>query len=165
MACRQRTLTPPDTWSCPTLGLACVLMSRPISPELALSPDLWISNTPRFFSFALLIFWWGFVFRYGLQIHRYMPFFQNVRHIYNNNNKTYHRMWNNSHLLAIANETRHSLEWGRGLGTSCNFEFLPKMSPVMLNFCFSLALCRYDSQMKMRCLYFSHTRAHEDRLI
>ena len=38
-ACRQRTLTPPDTWSCPTLGLACVLMSRPISPELVLSPD------------------------------------------------------------------------------------------------------------------------------
>ena len=24
-ACQQRTLTPPDTWSCPTLGLACVL--------------------------------------------------------------------------------------------------------------------------------------------
>ena len=23
--CQQRTLTPPDTWSCPTLGLACVL--------------------------------------------------------------------------------------------------------------------------------------------
>ena len=22
-ACQQRTLTPPDTWSCPTLGLAC----------------------------------------------------------------------------------------------------------------------------------------------
>ena len=38
-ACQQRTLTPPDTWSCPTLGLACVLMSRPISPELVLSPD------------------------------------------------------------------------------------------------------------------------------
>ena len=31
-ACQQRTLTLPDTWSCPTLGLACVLMSRPISP-------------------------------------------------------------------------------------------------------------------------------------
>ena len=45
-------LTPPDTWSCPTLGLACVLMSRPISPELVLSPDFWISNTPRYFSFA-----------------------------------------------------------------------------------------------------------------
>ena len=44
-ACQQR--------SCPTLGLACVLMSRPISPELVLSPDLWISNTPRYFSFAL----------------------------------------------------------------------------------------------------------------
>ena len=51
-ACQQRTLTPPDTWSCPTLGLACVLMSRPISPELVLSPDLWISNIPWYFSFA-----------------------------------------------------------------------------------------------------------------
>ena len=52
VACWQGTLTPPETWSCPTLGLACVLMSRPISPELVLSPDLWISNTPRYFSFA-----------------------------------------------------------------------------------------------------------------
>ena len=52
-ASQQTTLTPPDTWSCPTLGLACVLMSRPISPELVLSPDFWISNTPRYFSFAL----------------------------------------------------------------------------------------------------------------
>ena len=52
-ACQQRTLTPPDTWSCPTLGLACVLMSRPISPELVLSPDFWISNTPRYFSTGL----------------------------------------------------------------------------------------------------------------
>ena len=51
-ACQQRTLTPPGTWSRPTLGLACVLMSRPISPELVLSPDLWISNIPRYFSFA-----------------------------------------------------------------------------------------------------------------
>ena len=51
-ACQQRTLTPPDTWSCPTLGLACVLMLRPIFSELVLSPDLWISNTPRYFSFA-----------------------------------------------------------------------------------------------------------------
>ena len=51
-ACQQRTLTPPDTWSCPTLGLACVLMSRPISPELVLSPNFWISNIPRYFSFA-----------------------------------------------------------------------------------------------------------------
>ena len=51
-ACQQRTLTPPDTWSCLTLGLACVLMSRSISPELVSSPDFWISNTPRYFSFA-----------------------------------------------------------------------------------------------------------------
>ena len=55
-ACQQRTLTPPDTWSCPTLGLACVLMSRPISPELVLSPEFWISNTPRYFSFAWKMF-------------------------------------------------------------------------------------------------------------
>ena len=52
-ACQQRTPTPPDTWSCPTLGLACVLMSRPISPELVLFPDSWVSNIPRYFSFAL----------------------------------------------------------------------------------------------------------------
>ena len=52
VACRQGTLTPPDTWSCPTLGLACVRMLRPIFSELVLSPDLWISNTPRYFSFA-----------------------------------------------------------------------------------------------------------------
>ena len=51
-ASQQRALTPPDTWFCPTLGLACVLMSRPISPELVLSPDFCISNTPRYFSFA-----------------------------------------------------------------------------------------------------------------
>ena len=56
-SCQQRTLTPPDTWSCPTLGLACVLMSRPISPELVLSPDFWISNIPRYFSFALRKFY------------------------------------------------------------------------------------------------------------
>ena len=54
-ACQQRTLTPPDTWSCHTLGLACVLMSRPISPEPVLSPDFWISNIPRYFSFAFEI--------------------------------------------------------------------------------------------------------------
>ena len=29
--CQQRKPTPPDTWSCHTLGLACVLMLRPIS--------------------------------------------------------------------------------------------------------------------------------------
>ena len=52
VACQQRTLTHPDTWSCPTLGLACVLMSRPIPPELVLSPDFWISNIPQYFSFA-----------------------------------------------------------------------------------------------------------------
>ena len=55
VACRQGTLTPPDTWSCPTLGLACVLMSKPISPGLVLSPDLWVSNTPRYFSFAFYL--------------------------------------------------------------------------------------------------------------
>ena len=51
-ACQQRTLTPPDTWSCPTLGLACVLMSRPISLEHVLFSDFWVSNIPRYFCFA-----------------------------------------------------------------------------------------------------------------
>ena len=51
-ACQQRTLTPPDTWFSPTSGLACVLMSRPFSPEIVLSPDFWTSNIPRYFSFA-----------------------------------------------------------------------------------------------------------------
>ena len=40
-ACQHRTLNPLDTWSCPTLGLACVLMLKPISPEL----DFLVSNT------------------------------------------------------------------------------------------------------------------------
>ena len=51
-ACQQRTLTTPDTWSCPTLGLACVLMSRPISPELVLFPEISVSNFSRYFCFA-----------------------------------------------------------------------------------------------------------------
>ena len=51
-ACQQRKLTPLDTWSCPTLGLAWVLMSRPITPELVLFPDFWVSNIPRYFCFA-----------------------------------------------------------------------------------------------------------------
>ena len=53
VACRQGTLTPPDTWSCPTLGLASVLMLRPISPELVLFLDFWVSNIPRYFCFRL----------------------------------------------------------------------------------------------------------------
>ena len=47
-ACKLRTLTPPDTWSCPTLGLASVLKLRPISPV----SGLWVSNIPRYFCFA-----------------------------------------------------------------------------------------------------------------
>ena len=53
-ACQQRTLTPPDTWSCPTLGLASVLMLRPISPELVLFLDFWVSNIPRYLCFCCL---------------------------------------------------------------------------------------------------------------
>ena len=51
-ACEQRTLTLPHTWSCPTLGLAGVLMLRPISPELVLFPDFWVWNIPRYFCFC-----------------------------------------------------------------------------------------------------------------
>ena len=53
-ACQQRTLTPPDTWFCPTLGLACVLILRPIAPELLLFPDIWVSTTSRYFCFVCL---------------------------------------------------------------------------------------------------------------
>ena len=45
-ACQQRTLTPPDTWSCPTLGLASVLMLKPIS--LVLFLDFWVTNIFRY---------------------------------------------------------------------------------------------------------------------
>ena len=38
-----------DTWSCPTLGLASVLMMSPISPEVCLFPYFWFSNIPRHF--------------------------------------------------------------------------------------------------------------------
>ena len=51
-ACQQRTLTPPDTWYCPTLGLASVLMLRPMSPELVLFPYFWVSNIPRYLCFC-----------------------------------------------------------------------------------------------------------------
>ena len=53
VACQQGTLNPPDTWSCPTLGLASVLMLIPISPELVLFPDFWFSNIPRYSCFLL----------------------------------------------------------------------------------------------------------------
>ena len=52
-ACQQRTLTPMDTWSCPTLGLASVLMLRPISPKLVVFLDYWLSNIPQYFCFLL----------------------------------------------------------------------------------------------------------------
>ena len=37
---------------CDVIASIQTFMSRPISPELVLSPDFWISNTPRYFSFA-----------------------------------------------------------------------------------------------------------------
>ena len=54
---KQRTLTPPDTCSCPTFGLECILMSGQISSELVLFPDYWVLNIPRYFSFALLVYY------------------------------------------------------------------------------------------------------------
>ena len=52
-ACQQRMLTPPDTCSCPTLGLASVLMLRPISPELVLFPDFFSFEHPLVLLFLL----------------------------------------------------------------------------------------------------------------
>ena len=51
-ACQLRTLIPLDTWSCPTLGLASVLMLRPISPEHVFFPSVCVSKIPRYFCFA-----------------------------------------------------------------------------------------------------------------
>ena len=39
VACQQRMLTSPDTWSCLTLGLACVLMLREKRRHLTQSYD------------------------------------------------------------------------------------------------------------------------------
>ena len=55
VACQQMTLSPPVTWSCPTLWLAIVLMLRQISPELVLFPDFWVSNIRLYFCFLLLL--------------------------------------------------------------------------------------------------------------
>ena len=38
----------------PTYGLASVLMLRPMSPELVLLPDFWVSNIPRWFCFCFI---------------------------------------------------------------------------------------------------------------
>ena len=40
-------------WSCPTIGLASVLMLRPISPELVLSPGLLSFEHPSVLLFLL----------------------------------------------------------------------------------------------------------------
>ena len=56
-ACRRRKPTPPNSWSCPHVGLACVLMLRPISPELVLIPDfrhVRVFKFPQCFCFTLL---------------------------------------------------------------------------------------------------------------
>ena len=55
VACQLKTSTPPDTWSCPTLGLACALVLTVISPELVLFSDLLVSNIPRYFCFIWYI--------------------------------------------------------------------------------------------------------------
>ena len=54
-ACQQWTITPLDTWSCPTLGISSALMLRPIPPVLVLFPDFWVSNIPRYFCFAFFV--------------------------------------------------------------------------------------------------------------
>ena len=47
-ACQQRTLTPPDTWSCLTLGLANVLLLRPMSHSTFRKYILYIFNNHRY---------------------------------------------------------------------------------------------------------------------
>ena len=64
-ACQQRTLIPPDTWFCPTPGLACVLMSRPI-----------FLNLPCFRTFEVRTslgtsLFLGISVRFHMQVHRW----------------------------------------------------------------------------------------------
>ena len=40
VTCKQRKLTPTNTWSSPYLGILCILMLWPVSPKLVMSPDL-----------------------------------------------------------------------------------------------------------------------------
>ena len=56
--CQQRTLFPPDPFSCLTLGPVCVLMLRQIAPEFVLFPDFWVLTSPgaSFFYLSLFIF-------------------------------------------------------------------------------------------------------------
>ena len=62
-ACQKRTLTPPDTWSCPTLGLACVLMLRPISTEQVLFSDFWTIHLFFFIYFFVRTFNFNFIYK------------------------------------------------------------------------------------------------------
>ena len=55
VTCQQRMLTPPNTWSCHTLRLVCVLMLRPISLKLVLFTNFWASNIP-----------WYYILRYSI---------------------------------------------------------------------------------------------------
>ena len=63
-ACQQRTLTP-ETLYYPSMGLASVLMMRPISPELVLFLDFWVSNIPRYLYFT---FFQNHLSRHGIHL-------------------------------------------------------------------------------------------------
>ena len=71
VACQQGTLTPPDTWSCPTLGLACVLMSRPILQPLL---NLSCLRTLNFEHTSALLF----CFVYKMNVHKIRKTTQNA---------------------------------------------------------------------------------------
>ena len=72
-ACQQRTLTRQDTWSCPTLGLGCVLMLRPISPELVFN----VSGLLSFEHTSVLLF-------YSNHISYFLLVFRNLCTLANN---------------------------------------------------------------------------------
>ena len=52
-ASQQRTLTPPNTWSCPIWDFAFVLMLRPFFPELVIYMDLLSFEHPSVLLFFL----------------------------------------------------------------------------------------------------------------
>ena len=61
----------PDTWSCPTLGLASVLMLRPISPELVLFLDFWSFEHSSVLLFLLCIIRNSFIHKNGNRTYKF----------------------------------------------------------------------------------------------
>ena len=132
-ACQQRTLTPPDTWSCPTLGLSSVLIMRPISPELDLFPDFWVSNIPRYFCFLLGIktsFWY---------IRGWIKKFWNYSHVSLIIRRNYIKLIQSTELqfpnfaMMFEWHSTHADMWRHHLMTLCNSDPVKNLAEIFIS--------------------------------